>query len=68
MVNWGSNTLVSFLFPIINDAIGAYSFFIFGAFLILFALFMIFFVPETKGRSSDQIAILFNERVIFVSG
>jgi len=68
LVNWGSNTLVSFLFPIINDAIGPYSFFIFGVFLILFALFMIFFVPETKGRSSDQIADLFKERIFFIKG
>lgn len=66
LANWASNALVTFLFPIINDAIKEYTFLIFGNFLILFTIFMFFFVPETKNKSTDEIISLFkNQRVFY---
>jgi hypothetical protein len=50
-VNWFSNLIVTVSFPFIEEAIGSYSFIIFGVLLVIFAVFMLFFVPETKGKN-----------------
>jgi hypothetical protein len=66
LINWGANTIVVFGFPLLDNAIGAYTFFIFGGLLLFFTLFTVFFVPETKGRSTDEISQMFSNRLIFL--
>ena len=64
-VNWFSNFIVTVTFPFIEAGIGSYSFIIFGVLLIVFSLFMLFFVPETKGKSIDQVVAMFERKFIF---
>lgn len=64
-VNWTCNSLVCFLFPFLNAAIGSYSFYVFGVLLAFFSLFVLIFVPETRDRSAEEIKELFKERVTF---
>lgn len=65
LVNWLSNFIVTVSFPFIQDALGSYSFILFGIFLVFFSLFMMFFVPETKNKSTDEIEKLFRRQFIF---
>ncbi|XP_066213932.1 solute carrier family 2, facilitated glucose transporter member 3 [Saccopteryx leptura] len=53
--NWTSNFLVGLLFPLIENYIGAYVFIIFTVFLVTFLLFTFFKVPETRGRTFEEI-------------
>ena len=48
--------LIALLFPILTEAIGISSlFFIFAAITTIDIIFVILFVPETFGRSVDEI-------------
>ncbi|XP_063054863.1 solute carrier family 2, facilitated glucose transporter member 3 [Engraulis encrasicolus] len=58
--NWTSNFLVGLLFPPLADLCGSYVFIIFVVFLIFFIIFTYFRVPETKGRTFEDIARGFN--------
>ena len=53
-VNFTSNFIVTASFPFIQDALSSYSFIIFGILLFLFAVFILFFVQETKGKTIDE--------------
>jgi MFS family permease len=55
IVNWLSNFVVTFLFPFMLTELKPYPFIIFAAVCGLFWLFMYFFLPETKGRTIDEI-------------
>ena len=44
--------------PVLQDSIGFGLFYIFAACCIIMAVFVIYFVPETKGISIDNIARL----------
>jgi SP family xylose:H+ symportor-like MFS transporter len=64
---WIANYLVSWSFPILNDnpiLVGhfkhGFAYLIYGAMSILAALFMWRFVPETKGRSLEQMQKLWH--------
>lgn len=48
-INWISVFIVGTLFPILNSIIGGWTYLIFASFCIAFAIFVKFFVPETKG-------------------
>uniref|UniRef100_H0V006 Solute carrier family 2, facilitated glucose transporter member 3 n=1 Tax=Cavia porcellus TaxID=10141 RepID=H0V006_CAVPO len=63
--NWTSNFLVGLLFPLAAASLGAYVFLIFAGFLIIFLLFTFFNVPETRGRTFEEITRTFegNTRV-----
>ncbi|XP_038677770.1 solute carrier family 2, facilitated glucose transporter member 1-like [Scyliorhinus canicula] len=61
--NWTSNFLVGMFFPLVEKACGSYVFIIFMVFLIIFFIFTFFKVPETKGRTFDQISSGFRERL-----
>ena len=61
--NWLVSFLVSQFIPDIGDAIGASScYFIFSAICLLGTVFTILFVPETKGKSEDEIKNLFSTK------
>jgi len=56
MVNWSSNFVIATAFLPLISAIGRPgTFWLFGVMCIVFWLFTYFFVPETKGRSLEQI-------------
>ncbi|XP_026226358.1 solute carrier family 2, facilitated glucose transporter member 3 [Anabas testudineus] len=54
--NWAANFLVGQGFPKLQELCGAYVFLIFMVLLILFFIFTFLLVPETKGRTFDDIA------------
>uniref|UniRef100_A0A2I3HEV2 Solute carrier family 2, facilitated glucose transporter member 3 n=1 Tax=Nomascus leucogenys TaxID=61853 RepID=A0A2I3HEV2_NOMLE len=57
--NWTSNFLVGLLFPSAAHYLGAYVFIIFTGFLITFLAFTFFKVPETRGRTFEDITRAF---------
>ncbi|KFO93976.1 Solute carrier family 2, facilitated glucose transporter member 3, partial [Buceros rhinoceros silvestris] len=60
--NWTSNFLVGMLFPYAEKLCGPYVFLIFFAFLVIFFIFTFFKVPETKGRTFEDISRGFEGR------
>ncbi|XP_055348066.1 solute carrier family 2, facilitated glucose transporter member 1-like [Paramacrobiotus metropolitanus] len=54
-LSWGSATLVTFLFPIIEAAAKQYTFLIFIGFLVLGTVHVAWKLPETKGKTIDEI-------------
>jgi len=69
---WGANFLVSFTFPILFGdgylnglANGGFAFWLYGAFGLLAAFFVMRFVPETKGVDGDQVAALWRRESFF---
>ncbi|XP_062847843.1 solute carrier family 2, facilitated glucose transporter member 3 isoform X2 [Trichomycterus rosablanca] len=54
--NWTANFLVGQCFPILLSLCGPYVFIIFFILLVFFLLFTYFWVPETKGRTFEDIA------------
>jgi SP family arabinose:H+ symporter-like MFS transporter len=58
--NWGTNTIAAYLFPWYVASFGMHvGFFTFGAICLVATLFFWKFVPETKGKSLEQIEKLF---------
>jgi len=57
---WTVNAAISFLFPILNDALGSTgTFSLFVAVNIVSFLFVRRFVPETKGLSLEELEVRF---------
>lgn len=54
--NWTANFLVGMLFPYAAKGCGPYVFLIFMVLLILFFIYTFFKVPETRGRTFEDIA------------
>ncbi|MEQ2216132.1 hypothetical protein XENOCAPTIV_011209, partial [Xenoophorus captivus] len=54
--NWTANFLVGMSFPKLVEWCGAWVFLIFTAFLVIFFIFTFIKVPETKGKTFDEIA------------
>jgi sugar porter (SP) family MFS transporter len=55
---WISSFALTYSFPFINRAVGsAGSFFLYGAICLAGAVFVFFFVPETKGRTLEEIEV-----------
>ncbi|XP_073969045.1 facilitated trehalose transporter Tret1-like isoform X2 [Rhodnius prolixus] len=60
LFNWVCAFLVTLLFPIVKDAIGsATTFWIFTVISFIGTAFVYFFVPETKGKSLDEVVKIF---------
>ncbi|XP_062590446.1 membrane transporter D1-like [Saccostrea cucullata] len=60
MVNWFSNFTVGLVFPILNELlIHQYSFLPFVVLLFVFLIFIYRRVPETKGKTIEEISLLF---------
>uniref|UniRef100_A0A8C5B4I2 Solute carrier family 2 member 3a n=1 Tax=Gadus morhua TaxID=8049 RepID=A0A8C5B4I2_GADMO len=57
--NWTANLLVGFSFPKLVEWCGPWVFIIFAIFLVFFFIFTFFKVPETKGKTFDEIAKCF---------
>ena len=57
--NWVINFLITFFTPFITRAIGFYYGYVFSGCLLLAALFVFFFIPETKGMKLEDIDELF---------
>lgn len=61
LVNWGSAFLVTFTFPVLNANYGEHVTFYLFAFLNFLATFFTYFcVPETRGKSLQEIQMLLN--------
>ncbi|XP_074734608.1 solute carrier family 2, facilitated glucose transporter member 2 [Strix uralensis] len=60
--NWACNFIVGMCFQYIADLCGPYVFVIFAALLLVFFLFAYFKVPETKGKSFEEIAAVFRRK------
>ncbi|XP_021375506.1 solute carrier family 2, facilitated glucose transporter member 1-like [Mizuhopecten yessoensis] len=59
LTNWLANFIVGLSYPEIHAAIAEYSFFPFIGMLVFFWLFTFFKVPETKGKTIDEITSSF---------
>ncbi|XP_062402158.1 solute carrier family 2, facilitated glucose transporter member 5-like isoform X1 [Sardina pilchardus] len=61
IVNWAGLFLIGMLFPYVVDGIGQFCFLVFVAYCSFTAAFMLYFIPETKGKSSMEITEDFNK-------
>ncbi|XP_063772300.1 solute carrier family 2, facilitated glucose transporter member 2 [Pseudophryne corroboree] len=61
-VNWTCNFIIGMCFQYIADACGPYVFIIFAVLLLGFTIFTYFKVPETKGKSFDEISAEFRRK------
>lgn len=63
MSNWGSNALVSQVFPLLMGSIGpGGTFSIICGLLLMSVVYMYFNVVETKGRSLEELDLMFRQR------
>ena len=68
-VQWIANWVVSFTFPMMNDNIAlvdkfhhGFAYWVYGAMSILSAIFVWRLVPETKGRSLEEIELFWKKK------
>ncbi|XP_032230772.1 solute carrier family 2, facilitated glucose transporter member 3 isoform X2 [Nematostella vectensis] len=54
-VNWATNFIIGIAFPSMQVALYPYTFIVFMALVAIFWTFTFFFVPETKGRTIEDI-------------
>eukprot|EP00123_Amoebidium_parasiticum_P012866 comp21623_c0_seq1/m.30338 comp21623_c0_seq1/g.30338 ORF comp21623_c0_seq1/g.30338 comp21623_c0_seq1/m.30338 type:complete len:513 (-) comp21623_c0_seq1:360-1898(-) len=57
--NWLFTFAVGMFFPPLQEALQAYTFFFFCAWTVAITIFVFFFVPETKGKSMQEVQALF---------
>jgi hypothetical protein len=60
--NWVGTLVIGVGYPYVADALGDLGFLPFIAAMAFFTLFMIKFLPETSGKTSDEIQALFRKR------
>uniref|UniRef100_A0A6J0TML0 Solute carrier family 2, facilitated glucose transporter member 2 isoform X1 n=2 Tax=Pogona vitticeps TaxID=103695 RepID=A0A6J0TML0_9SAUR len=60
--NWFTNFCIGMFFPYVAKLLGSYVFLIFAGLLILFVAFIYYKVPETKGKSFEEIEEEFRRR------
>ncbi|XP_029349197.1 solute carrier family 2, facilitated glucose transporter member 2 isoform X2 [Echeneis naucrates] len=59
--NWTSNFIVGMTFPYIQAWLNSYVFILFAVLLLIFTVFTYFRVPETKGKTFEEIAAIFQK-------
>uniref|UniRef100_A0A8C3A7I8 Solute carrier family 2, facilitated glucose transporter member 4 n=1 Tax=Cyclopterus lumpus TaxID=8103 RepID=A0A8C3A7I8_CYCLU len=59
--NWTANFIIGMSFQYVADLCGPYVFLIFAVLLLFFLIFTFFRVPETRGKTFDQIAANFHQ-------
>lgn len=52
--HWITNTVISLVFPVMAASSGAYPFIFFGAMMVIDFFIILFYYPETKGISLEQ--------------
>jgi len=65
--NWAANFVVSLAFLPLKEIMGGYVFLIFTVLLMIFWLFTYKCVPETKGKSVEEIAAIFRQKAYDIS-
>ncbi|XP_077085726.1 solute carrier family 2, facilitated glucose transporter member 4-like isoform X2 [Siphateles boraxobius] len=58
--NWTANFIIGMSFPYVANLCGPYVFLIFAVLLLFFLVFTFFRVPETRGKTFDQISATFH--------
>ncbi|XP_048242743.1 glucose transporter type 1-like [Haliotis rufescens] len=61
LVNWVANFCVGYAFPQMQKGLGSYSFVPFTVMIILFWIFVFMFLPETKGRTIEEISSIWRK-------
>ncbi|KAJ7394637.1 Solute carrier 2, facilitated glucose transporter member 4 [Desmophyllum pertusum] len=61
VANWLSNFVVGLMFPSMQDALYPYTFLVFMALLAIFFAFTLYLVPETKGKTINDITRSFRK-------
>ncbi|XP_068436055.1 solute carrier family 2, facilitated glucose transporter member 2 isoform X1 [Clinocottus analis] len=59
--NWSSNFLIGMTFPYIQTWLDSYVFVLFAVLLLGFTVYIYLRVPETKGKSFEEIAAVFHK-------
>ncbi|XP_051556171.1 solute carrier family 2, facilitated glucose transporter member 2 [Myxocyprinus asiaticus] len=60
--NWTSNFIIGMFFPYLEEVCGSYVFIIFAVLLFGFTIFIYLHVPETKGKTFEEIAAVFQHK------
>ncbi|KAI9012052.1 general substrate transporter [Phycomyces nitens] len=55
VINWLCNFIIGLVFPALQSACGSYVFLIFAGICFCIAIFIFFFVPETKRKSIEEL-------------
>ncbi|XP_012940754.1 glucose transporter type 1 [Aplysia californica] len=61
LVNWVANFIVGYSFPHMQNGLGDYAFLPFTGLLLVFWAFTFWFVPETKGKTFEEVTALWQE-------
>ncbi|CAN9502477.1 unnamed protein product [Ophioblennius macclurei] len=59
--NWTSNFIIGMTFPYIQAWMDSYVFVLFAVLLLVFTIFIYLRVPETKGKTFEEIAAIFQK-------
>ncbi|KAK7159171.1 hypothetical protein R3I94_005488 [Phoxinus phoxinus] len=60
--NWTCNFIIGMFFPYLETLCGSYVFIIFAVLLFGFSIFIYLRVPETKGKTCEEIAAVFHRK------
>ena len=61
MSNWLNNAVIALVTPIFIDNLKGWMYLIFGTMGLIMGMFVYFFVPETMGKSLEQMDDVFGE-------
>lgn len=61
-INWGSNFFVALVFPKMMEQMHSFAFMVFAVILLVSTFLTYVFVPETKGKTADEIYAIFVRR------